>query len=148
MEGASETPRQILFAAAWRGNEDKVKEIIDAKLVAVNAVDDNKVSALRFAAQFGHLEMVRFLLSRGAEVNLKARDGMTPLMAAVEQGHAEIVGVLLAAGANVNARAKDTNALLLAKEKGHGDLERVLIDAGATEDLGLWNTLGKKCSLS
>ena len=48
------------------------------------------MSALRFTSQYGHLDMTRHLLDRGAEVDLRARDGMTPLLAAVEQGHLEV----------------------------------------------------------
>ena len=47
-----ETPRQILFALCWRGGEealDKVKAMYDNKLVKIDEVDDNNVTALRFA---------------------------------------------------------------------------------------------------
>ena len=81
----AETPRQMLFAAAWRGHEDQVRDLITSKKVPVNALDENKVSALRFSAQYGHLEMTRFLLEQGADPNLRAKDGMGPLLAAVQQ---------------------------------------------------------------
>ena len=49
-----ETPRQILFALCWRGGEgalDKVKILYDSKQVKIDEVDDNNVTALRFAGR-------------------------------------------------------------------------------------------------
>ena len=62
-----ETPRQILFALCWRGGEgalDKIKRLYDSKEVKVDEVDENRVTALRFAAQYDHPEIMTFLLSR------------------------------------------------------------------------------------
>ena len=71
MEGDDENNRRILFAAAWRGEEDKLKGLIDSGAVPINAVDENKVTALRFTAQYGHTELTRFLIEKGADPNLK-----------------------------------------------------------------------------
>ena len=71
MEGDDENNRRILFAAAWRGEEDKLKGLIDSGAVPINAVDENKVTALRFTAQYGHKELTRFLIEKGANPNLK-----------------------------------------------------------------------------
>ena len=71
MEPTEENNRRILFAAAWRGEEDKLKSLIDSGAVPINAVDENKVTALRFTAQYGHEELTRFLLEKGADPNLK-----------------------------------------------------------------------------
>jgi len=49
-----ETPRQKLFAAAWRGNQDRVEELVTSGQVKVDAADEDGVTALRFAAQYGH----------------------------------------------------------------------------------------------
>ena len=49
-----ETPRQILFALCWRGGEgalDKIKVLYDSKQVKIDEVDDNNVTALRFAGR-------------------------------------------------------------------------------------------------
>jgi ankyrin repeat protein len=43
------------------------------------------------------------LLSHGADVNIKQRDGGTALYRAVCEGHLEVVKVLVSNGANVNA---------------------------------------------
>ena len=111
--------RGRLFAAAWRGERAQLEEALAEDASLVHAEDENGVTALRFAAQFGHVDLARLLLDRGAKVDAASKDGMTPLMAAAEAGQAEAVALLLARGADANARAGaggTTNALLLARK--------------------------------
>ena len=50
--------RGKLFAAAWRGDFDGVKNIIENdKNINIDSCDENGVTALRFTAQFGHYEI-------------------------------------------------------------------------------------------
>ena len=53
--------RGKLFAAAWRGEFSDLKDIIESESNFVNARDENGVTALRFTAQFGHLEMTKYV---------------------------------------------------------------------------------------
>ena len=101
-----ETPRQRLFALCWRGEiegfegcMDEIKELIESKKVKVNEVDENNVTALRFAAQFDHLAIVQYLLGRGASTSPVAHDGRDALNSAVEKRNVEVVRELLRAGA-------------------------------------------------
>ena len=54
-----ERQRGKLFAAAWRGEFDEVKSLLDSGSLYIDVADDNGVTALRFAAQFGHIEIAR-----------------------------------------------------------------------------------------
>jgi len=54
------------------------------------------------AAEKGDLAGVQAELDKGADVNKKDNDGMTPLLIAVTLGHKEIVELLIAKGADVN----------------------------------------------
>ncbi len=52
----------------------------DAKVASrVDALDDNKMSALHYAARYGHLDVVRQLVEKGADTSIKGFDGLTPL---------------------------------------------------------------------
>ena len=51
--------RGKLFAAAWRGEFDGVKSIIEPRDIDIDSVDENGVTALRFSSQFGHIEISR-----------------------------------------------------------------------------------------
>ena len=60
-------------------------------------------SALIAATENDHLDIVRLLLQRGADVDGTTTDGDTPLIVATEYAHLNIVKELLAKGANYNA---------------------------------------------
>lgn len=119
---------------------------IEAKVVDINVVDSDGVSALRFAAQYGHYDITKYLLDNGANPNLRAKDQIDPLLSAVDYGHVEIVELLVGRGANVLTKTKETNAVLLAREKGRGEIEKLLLKAGATDDMGLWFNIRKRVS--
>jgi len=141
-----ETPRQILFALCWRGEEgalDKIKELIESKQVKVNDADENNVTALRFAAQFNHKEIVLYLLSKGASTKIKAYDGIDPLLSAVEKRNIDIVKILLDHGASPNSWSKETCPLLQARTNYHREMEELLVSYGAKEK----KTLAEKCLL-
>ena len=87
---------------------------------------------LTCAAEFGHAECIKFLVERGAAVNMPNTDGDTPLMIATEKGHVECVNILIEAGANVNiANNYGYEALLDAVLNGHSKCTKELIQAGA-----------------
>lgn len=63
------------------------------------------MSALIFAARYGHEGIVRALLDKGADINSQeCYDGLTALHWAARAGHESIVQLLLERGADVNYR--------------------------------------------
>jgi hypothetical protein len=56
-------------------------------------------SLLQVACYNGHIDIVRYLLQRGADINLQSRDGKDPLMCTILGGHFNIFKVLVDAGA-------------------------------------------------
>ncbi|HSE67043.1 MAG TPA: ankyrin repeat domain-containing protein [Gemmatimonadales bacterium] len=70
---------------------------IDSLDVRVNR---NGRRALNWAAWFNHPDAVRFLIAKGATVNLDNRTGFTPLHHAAENGSLEAAQALLDAGAD------------------------------------------------
>ncbi|KAL5515199.1 hypothetical protein EMCRGX_G000331 [Ephydatia muelleri] len=52
-------------------------------------------TALMWASGWGHMECVKVLLDRGADVNMQDKNGWTALMKASKSGHMECVKVLL-----------------------------------------------------
>ncbi len=65
---------------------------------------EGRLSAIFFAAQSGNPELVKYLASKGANVNARSNFHTTPLMHAVTAGHYEVVKTLLALRADVNAQ--------------------------------------------
>ena len=79
-----------IIVAARNGNIDRVKELIRYK----DKVDRCGNTALIYAACNGRLEIVKVLLSHGADVNIANKYGHTALMYAVNDKHFKIVKVL------------------------------------------------------
>ena len=103
-------------------------------------------AALPGAAGRGHLEMVRFLLERGAAVDevgvhdfgdrrKKIHEG-TALHKAAERGNVEMARVLLDQGAGIEVRDPfDRTPLVRAREKGQGEMAEFLKSRGAKDAL-------------
>ncbi|KAL2862632.1 ankyrin repeat domain-containing protein [Aspergillus lucknowensis] len=63
-------------------------------------------TVLALASWRGHVELVRVLIARGADVNAVDEDGLTPLWGAKAEGHSEVVDVLVKAGAKMDVFSK------------------------------------------
>jgi len=129
-----ETPRS-LHAAIKAGDLAEVKRLI-AQGVDVNASEgDGTWTPLAEAAYRGHSEIVKVLLSNGAEVD-KADGYYTPLYYAIWSDDNATVKALIEAGTNVNIlpHEKDYPPVAYAIWQAHVDNVKTLLDAGATLD--------------
>ncbi|MGB7923796.1 MAG: ankyrin repeat domain-containing protein [Pyrinomonadaceae bacterium] len=99
-------------------------------------------TALMIATIKGHCEIVRALLNKGADANLKNHDGLTALRFAVAMADIEIMQVLLSKGAHVNTQDNDgwTPIMQAADENGVESV-KVLLARGA--DLSLKSKNGE-----
>jgi ankyrin repeat protein len=82
-----------LVDAASKGNNQMLKELMD-KGTPVNGLDQFGNSALTAACYGGQTDVVKLLLQKGANPNIKKSDGATPLSLATGQKHGEIVALL------------------------------------------------------
>jgi uncharacterized protein len=89
----------ILHDMAQKGFIDKA-ELLLKYGADINPVDEEYLSTpLGMAARWGHEEMVRFLIDKGADVNRSGAVWSTPLAWARKKGHAVIEKILVDAGA-------------------------------------------------
>ncbi|KAH0618081.1 hypothetical protein JD844_017061, partial [Phrynosoma platyrhinos] len=111
-----------LMLAAMNGHVPAVKLLLDMGSDINAQIETNRNTALTLACFQGRAEVVSLLLDRKANVEHRAKTGLTPLMEAASGGYAEVGRVLLDKGADVNAppvpSSRDT-ALTIAADKGH-----------------------------
>jgi outer membrane protein assembly factor BamB len=145
-----------LLDAARSGDRARVATLLDEG-VDVNTLSRYNVSALGFAAERGHLDVVRLLVERGADVNVTdSFYGSRPLDFALRGGHLEIALYLLERGSrgaasvlNTAIRRRDAaaakvalatgqieaaalaGALTLAKQSGDATIAALVADAAA-----------------
>ena len=61
---------------------------------------------MHVAAKWGKIKMVNLLMSKGANIEAKTRDGLTPLHCAARSGHHEVVDILIEKGAPIGSKTK------------------------------------------
>lgn len=119
-----------LTVAAFEGHSE-VTDILAPG--SRNMLDD----ALQLASLQGHLEVMDRLLSNGASVYARSREGeLTPLMFAAANGHADAVRLLLENGANRFALDdEDRTAAEQARDAGYSDVAALLSEPPSLEEL-------------
>lgn len=137
---------------------EAARQKIAALLFDLQRKDNPDITAtsglLTAAAANGNVEILTFLLDRGAKPNDAPGNTRPPLLAAAANGQVAALDLLLKAGADLNAIDKNTsmNALLLAAQNGQTAMITRLLDAGMAIDTpggypkqsGLWWAVSKK----
>jgi ankyrin repeat protein len=99
--GTGEYGHRIPFYVAAYCNVEALRSL-EAKGLDLNAVDENGCGLLTMAAGNGNMQMVRYLIERGAEINLPGlgeRYEAGPLGAAILNNQYDMVAFLLSQGA-------------------------------------------------
>ena len=92
-------PQDHLLVAARAGDIKTVAKLL-ASGVEVDGLVPGSYTALAYAASFGHLDLIDFLLEHGAKVTTRGRWRKTPLLHAAGSGYVDACKALVKAGAN------------------------------------------------
>lgn len=108
----------------------------------VDALDENHMTPLLWAAGYGQNLTVEYLLRSGANPNHRSRGGKTALILAAAKGYLHVVKTLVRSGANVN-ELDDMNcsALMYAACEDHSLVVQELLKNDA--NLGVVNLHGQ-----
>jgi len=147
----AKTPYNKLLIAARYGNVALANTLLEQG-ASVNVDPDAFVTTPLYAASCaGQLDMVKFLISKGADVNQPSNMNLrnNPLNISISQRHFDVFDYLLSQGANVNIKGWDnTTALHAAAGLAEYNMElsekfiRKLLEKGA--DINVHeSTLGK-----
>lgn len=86
--------------AALNGHLAVLKRLMESGMITLSSSEELRWEPIHYAAFGGHLESVRYLISKNVSLNIKAPNGQTALMLASRNGHLEVVRALLEAGAD------------------------------------------------
>ena len=117
---------------AQKGELESVISLIEQNPELVNARDKDGRTPLHWACRGVHLEVVRFLVDKGADVNAEDSNKVVPLHSLAVRNNTEAIELLLAKGADVDAKdyGADT-ALHYAAIYDAADTVALLIEKGA-----------------
>lgn len=156
------TPRRPLGVVLSNPRENGVTEFLDAVrdgsladakvIFEVKRVDPNsclggRETALHISAKNGHLELCKFLLEVGANVNQKDGRLKIPLHLACSSGHLDVVKLLVQAGSLLDDIDKfGRSPLIWATAGEYVEVVKFLLGAGAsvTSDRN-WHALHEAC---
>jgi ankyrin repeat protein/beta-lactamase regulating signal transducer with metallopeptidase domain len=112
-----------------------VAELLIARDADVNAKGTWGQTPLHIAAGKGYTDIIRMLLDKGANPNVKENErGKTPLHEAAKNGQKAVAELLISKDVDVNAKTRDGKTpMSLAKEKRHKEIIELLRKHGAKE---------------
>jgi len=127
-----------LISASSVGDYGVVDHILKNQLDDVNKVNVSGWTALMYAANYGHYNIIRLLLRHNASVDQRDWQGRTALMLAATNGHTRSIDVLVNHGkADKSLRdLSGINAYQYAKNCGHGNnklIKSILLNSGGHE---------------
>jgi ankyrin repeat protein len=92
-----------LWKVAEAGDLQSLISLVESNAALVSAHDGYGTSALHYAAEAGQVEVVKFLLTHGADIMARDNRLWTPLHHAVYNDHTELAALLVEGGAEVDA---------------------------------------------
>jgi ankyrin repeat protein len=121
-----------IHEAAESGDLAQVQRLIMGG-TSVNEKTIRDETPLIVATLAGQGEIARYLLQRGANIDVRNESGLSALHAAAYAGQSNIVRLLIAKGAKVNDAKNEfgVTPLHLAAEENHIDTVRILLRLGA-----------------
>ena len=139
----AELPKDLINAV-YENNLSAIQKAVESNPAVIQMKNQHQQTLLFLASSYGRLDIVKYLLEKGADIEAKDKMGRTPLItAARERGGIETIRLLVEKGAAVNAvdDAKDS-ALYLAAWRGFEDIVDYLLEKGAEvpakDEKGAW----------
>ncbi len=146
--------RNSLIYAVKKNNITRVKKIISSvpnKRILRAVLDykerKSKNTALHYAAQNGNLFIVKYLVEKGANINMQSLGSFTPLHTAAARDRTNVAIYLVKKSAQINiiqssGCATGYTAFYWALENDNYELAKLMLKKGAIIDAGGYNALG------
>jgi tankyrase len=123
-----------VVAAATGGDLAVVQEAVQKDPALITYKEWDSATLLHDAVGHNQLDMAKYLLDKGSDVNAVTTDGLTPLHMAAQNGNIGMTKLLVQWGAKINALdAKGWTPLDRAQKWGHEDEVELLRQRGGHE---------------
>ena len=117
-----------LDIAILNGDLDIAQELCKEMNISTSWLNDSS-SSLHWAACVGRVNVVRELINKGGDIEVKDKNGVTPLHLASFNGHLDVVKFLVENKADINAKDKDGyTPLHKASENGHLNVAKFVVE--------------------
>ena len=100
-----------LHSAFENKDLNAIKKCLDAGAPIDGVLGKTSYRVLHKAAKEGSIEMVKFLIERGAKVNARAEYGWTPLDLAIKKNRKEVIQLLRANGGKTDVELPDKTSV-------------------------------------
>lgn len=123
-----------LFEAAAAGKFDAVAHLVATYPNTLDDYADDGFTALGLACYFGQFDVARYLVLKGANVNLQSNNGFNvfPIHSAAAGNYTDIARMLIENGAQVNVvQQAGATPLHSAAQNGNLELIILLLESGA-----------------
>lgn len=94
------------------GDLNVVRKQVEQTPTLVNDIGSSGRPPLCVAADYGHFDVIKYLIEKGANVNAIDSHGITPLLSAIYEGHKDCVALLLQKGADKSKKAPNGQSYL------------------------------------
>uniref|UniRef100_A0A674N186 Euchromatic histone-lysine N-methyltransferase 2 n=1 Tax=Takifugu rubripes TaxID=31033 RepID=A0A674N186_TAKRU len=125
-----------LHHAAKLGNLEIVNMLLETGQVDVNAQDSGGWTPIIWAAEHKHLDVIKVLLNRGADVNIADKELNVCLHWAAYAGSVDIAELVLNAGCSLSSvNTHGDTPLHIASREGYLECVRLFLSRGADIDI-------------
>jgi len=118
----------LFHSASANGREQIVRFLAPLASISIDKTNNNGWTPLMQASRNGHLSIVLFLLSRGADPNKSTSFGMNSMVLAVKSGNFQVVKALLNNGYDSGICESTISPEMMAVSMGRDDILRELVD--------------------
>nr|WP_255347130.1 ankyrin repeat domain-containing protein [Wolbachia endosymbiont of Cimex lectularius] len=119
-------------SATVGGHKNIVGFFLNKEGISINDADNGGRTLLHLAAMYDHLETIKFLVGKGANIYAKSNFNYKPIHHAITNGYENIVEFFIDIGIDVNDADRDGWTLLhYAADCGQLEIVRLLTDKGA-----------------
>jgi ankyrin repeat protein len=123
---------QEIFVAIKSGNLNEVQKLISSNQHIVDSLDERGNTPLMSAIGLKNIEITKYLIAEGSNINFKNKSGNTPLHLAADRNLIDVVNLLLEKGSEINAANNyQMTPLFSAIERNNVDVARILLDHSA-----------------